>query len=324
MLTVIIPTYNRKDVLIRVLEAFDRQTFSVANFEIIIVDDGSRDGTQESVLKFSKSGRLNIRYFYQKNKGPAVARNLGIKEAKYPLVLFINDDTIPADDFLEQHIACHQKWPEENVAVLGYATWAEGISVPIFASHYLIGEFNKIKGLAEARPIDFITCNISVKKDFLVENGLFDEDFPYAAHEDRELGHRLGKKGLRIMYNPDACVYHYHIFQDPEPFILHNKNLGAALAIWESKLPDEKNVLFEFGLRDYSSLEKIIREVLRELFFNSKVLPLWIWIISKFIKKESLQWYIYSHLMAQAQKEGFRSQKYLMKLKNKRKGRDVS
>ncbi|MCP4650146.1 MAG: glycosyltransferase [PVC group bacterium] len=324
MLTVIMPTYNRKDVLFRVLDAFNRQTFSLSNFEIIIVDDGSTDGTRESILQYCQSCKISIRYLFQENKGPAIARNRGIKEAKYPLVLFINDDTIPADDFLEQHVICHKKWPDENIAILGYATWAEGIPVPIFASHYLIGEFDKIKGLEEARPIDFITCNISAKKDFLINNGLFDEDFPYAAHEDRELGHRLGKKGLRIKYNPNACVYHYHIFEDPKPFILHNKRLGAALAIWESKLTDERNVLFEFGLRDYSSLEKIIKEVLRELFFNSKVLPLWLWIISKFIKKESFQWYIYSHLMAQAQNEGFRSRKFLMRLTNKRKEQNVS
>ncbi|MFA5014646.1 MAG: glycosyltransferase [Actinomycetota bacterium] len=324
MLTVVIPTYNRKDSLYRVLRAFYRQTIPLENYEIIVVDDGSADGTPETINQANNLFNGNIRYFFQKNKGPAAARNLGIKEAKHPLVLFINDDTIPAENLIEQHLFSHQKWPEEKVAVLGYATWAKGISVPIYARHYLVGEYKKLEGLKEVRSLDFITCNVSVKKSFLLDNGLFDEDFPYAAHEDRELGYRLGKKGLRIMYNADATVYHYHVFQDPKPFMGHNKHLGAALAIWESKIGDEKSILFEFGLRDYSSLSKITRELGRELFFNSKVLFLWLWIISRLKDKEFLKLNLFSHLIAQAQKEGYRHQKRLISDKAKKVGKNVS
>ena len=312
MLTVVIPTFNRKKSLSRVLGALASQTLSSENYEVIIVDDGSNDGTSESIRQICHSHNGLVRYFFQKNKGPAAARNLGIKEARCRLVLFLNDDTIPANNLIEQHITCHQKWTADNVAVLGHATWAEGIPVPIYARHYLVGEYKKLEGLQEVRPIDFITCNISVKKIFLLNNGLFDEDFPYAAHEDRELGYRLGKMGLRIRYNPQALVYHHHHFQDPNPFFRHNKHLGAALAIWESKIPNEKHLLFEFGLPDYSSLLKVARELARRLFFNSHILPWWIWIISKLRNNESLIGTLYYHILAQAQREGYFRQKRLM------------
>lgn len=311
MLTVAIPTYNRKDVLSRVLQALTRQTLSLSGYEIIIVDDGSNDGTAESIRKFCNSP-VSIRYFFQKNKGPATARNLAVKEAKNKLILFINDDTIPAEDLIEQHVLYHQKWPDDNVAVLGHALWAEGIEVPVYARHYLVAEYKKLEGLDEVRPVDFITCNISVKKDFLIHNGFFDEDFPYAAHEDRELGYRLGKKGLRIKYNQYAFVYHYHIFQDPEPFLRHNRHLGAALAIWESKIPDERNVLFEFDLPDYSTPLKVIREIAKKLVFNNKTLTCWLWLISKFKNNESFTGYLYQHILTQTQREGYGQQKRLM------------
>ena len=313
MLSVIIPTYNRKNLLPLVLDAFARQTQLPRTYEIIFIDDGSDDGTREFIQNFRNLTELQVRYFFQNNKGPAAARNLGIKEAKYELLLFINDDTIPAEDLIERHVSCHERWSAENIAVLGQAVWARGISVPVYAKHYLVSEFKKLNVLKEARSIDFITCNISVKKRFVLNNGLFDEDFPYAAHEDRELGHRLGKKGLRIKYVPKALVYHYHLFQSLDVVLKHSKRLGQALAIWETKIPDEKYLLYEFDLPDYSSSLKAAKESVKGLFFNSKALPLWLWVISKLKNDESFTYYLYRHIMGQAHRKGYLYQKKVMK-----------
>lgn len=312
MLSVIIPTFNRKGILVRLLEAFNRQRQSSARYEIIFIDDGSNDGTNEYIQDARDNSNIPIRYFFQQNKGPAAARNLGIKEARYPLLLFINDDTLPAENLIEQHLSWHKKWPAENIAVLGQALWAESLFVPIYARHYLVSRFEHLNELQEARPIDFITCNISVKKEFLVRYGLFDEDFPYAAHEDRELGYRLGKKGLCIKYNPQAQVYHYHLFQQVDSVLAHSSRLGQSLAIWEGKMAGERQVLYEFDLLNDSSLFNVLKERLKDVFFNRRMLPWWLWLIPKLQGNKSLTGYLYQHILGYAHREGYRYQKRVM------------
>jgi len=316
-LSVVIPTFNRKNELDRVLTALGKQTFPSTKYEIIIIDDGSEDGTAELIENYQENSIIPLYYYFQKNKGPAAARNLGIKKAKFHLILFINDDTIPADDLIEQHIDWHQKWTAENVAVLGKATWANGISVPVYAEHYLIPQFEKLEGNQEVRPVDFITCNISVKKAFLLNNGLFDEDFPYAAHEDRELGIRLGEKGLCIKYNPQALVYHYHIFRNLDVVLGHSKRLGQALAIWEEKIFDKKELLAEFNLTDFSSSIKTAREKVKDLVFNNYTLRWWRWVISKLNDENAFAGYLYQHIIGRAQREGYRSQKKIYNSRQK-------
>ncbi len=87
MISVIIPTYNRRCLLKKTIESVLSQTFS--DFELLIVDDGSSDGTRE---EYSNSTDRRLKYFFQKNKGPAAARNLGIKKAEGGLIAFVDSD----------------------------------------------------------------------------------------------------------------------------------------------------------------------------------------------------------------------------------------
>ena len=89
-ISVIIPTYNRAAFLLRALHSVERQTKSCD--EIIVVDDGSEDDTRECVRRFSEECRVPVRYLYQKNKGPAAARNYGISEAQYSFLAFLDSD----------------------------------------------------------------------------------------------------------------------------------------------------------------------------------------------------------------------------------------
>jgi glycosyltransferase involved in cell wall biosynthesis len=89
-ISVIIPSYNRASFLLRALVSVARQTMSCD--EIIVVDDGSEDSTQDCVQTFSTECRIPVRYFYQHNHGPAAARNLGIGEAKYTYLAFLDSD----------------------------------------------------------------------------------------------------------------------------------------------------------------------------------------------------------------------------------------
>lgn len=198
-LTVIIPTYNRKAILKRVLQGYLHQSIASDSFEVLIIDDGSTDGTAQAVASISENSAIALRYHRQENKGPAAARNVGIREARGEVILFADDDIIPASDLIAEHWTWHRKHPEPNVAVLGYVTWAADVNATPFMKWY--GEegpllaYKQFVGREELDFRFFYTSNLSLKSEFLRKNGTFDEEFKSAAFEDTELGYRLQKNG---------------------------------------------------------------------------------------------------------------------------------
>ena len=118
-LNIIIPTYNRKKELIETLKAFSNQTYR--DFEIIIVDDGSTDGTVDILKNLDLP--FKIKCIFQNHGGPAVARNQGIKKSNSKILFFTGDDIIPSENLLEEHINIHQERKKDNLVVLGYTQW---------------------------------------------------------------------------------------------------------------------------------------------------------------------------------------------------------
>ena len=114
------------------MQALEAQTVLPNGYEIVIVDDGSTDASPEQMAGLTERVGLNLRLFHQNHSGPATARNLGIREAQGNLVLFIGDDIIVTPTLLAEHLAWHKKYPEENVAVLGYVTWSPEIKITPF------------------------------------------------------------------------------------------------------------------------------------------------------------------------------------------------
>lgn len=215
-LTVIIPTYNRRDLLAKVLDGYREQASPQLIHELLVVDDGSTDDTGSLVREFSAKAPFQVRYLRQANKGPAAARNFGIREARSNLVLFTDSDIIPERGLVEQHIEWHKRNPQKTTAVLGYVTWSPEVEATAFMRWY--GETGRMFGYGRLRGREkvsydfFYTCNLSLKTDFPRTCGQFDEDFKGAAFEDIELGYRLAKQGLQILYNPAAIGYHHQFF----------------------------------------------------------------------------------------------------------------
>src|SRR4030042_1621138 len=116
--SVIIPTYNRKEKLEKCLKALFRQTYPRSRYEIIVVDDGSSDGTQEMVKRKEKRSPVPLHFIRQENSGPARARNVGIRESQGDLLLITGDDILAERTLLEEHWRFHWKYPEEEAAVL--------------------------------------------------------------------------------------------------------------------------------------------------------------------------------------------------------------
>lgn len=211
--SVIIPTYNRRDVLNRVLQAYLRQTRLECVAEILVIDDGSTDGTRDITSAFET--QLPIRYLRQANQGPAAARNWGIREAKAPILLFTDDDIIPDPELIATHLSTHDKNADTRVAVQGYVTWSPEIHVTPFMRWYGEHSLFGFGDIAERDEIDFryfYSCNVSLKADFIRSVGGFDESFKGAAYEDTELAFRLQQAGMKLFYNRNALAYHYQRF----------------------------------------------------------------------------------------------------------------
>lgn len=214
-LSVIIPTYNREAVLAKALAGYMAQSSPHLIHELLVVDDGSTDGTEAMVREVSHRSPFPVRYFRQPNRGPAAARNLGIREARSSLVLFTDSDIVPERNLVEQHFDWHQKNPEITTAVLGYVTWAPDVKATPFMRWYGEEKLFAFRSLRNKREVSFHffhTCNLSLKIDFLRNCGGFDEAFKSAAYEDTELGYRLSREGLRLYYDPAAIGYHYQFF----------------------------------------------------------------------------------------------------------------
>lgn len=242
-LTVIIPTYNRVKLLAKALAGYEKQSSPELIGELLIVDDGSTDGTEAFVREFCGKSRLPVRYLRQSNKGPAAARNLGISEAKSHLVLFTDSDIIPSHDLVEQHSAGHRQHPEIYTAILGYVTWSPEVNPTPFMRWYgedaMLFAYRSARGRTELDFRFFYTCNLSVKTSLLREYGRFNESFRSAAYEDTELGYRLSKHGMTLRYNPAAVGYHYQFFSFAAACRKARANADAAQVFFQTEAGQE-------------------------------------------------------------------------------------
>jgi glycosyltransferase involved in cell wall biosynthesis len=229
-LSVVIPTYNRCGTLQKVLSAYLNQTALQSINEILVVDDGSTDSTSTIVDHISKGSVVPIRYVRQQNRGPAAARNVGIRKATSGLILFTDDDIIPDPILVAEHLDWHRRFPELSTAVLGHVTWAPEVNPTPFMKWYgsdALFAYARLVGRTEIDYTNFYTCNLSLKTEFLRSNGMFDEDFKIAACEDIELGFRLVEAGMHLLYNNKALAYHHQYISFDEACRRHRKSVAA-------------------------------------------------------------------------------------------------
>lgn len=213
-ISVIIPTYNRPDNLKECLANLTAQTLVRKFYEIIVVDDGSSTNLEPLVKQSLENSGVKYFFIKQVNSGPAEARNKGVLAATGEVVLFIGDDIMASDNFLAEHYNFHLKNPNDDMATLGFTTWSKDIKISDFmvwleASSFQFGYYALKPGQAAGHNY-FYTSNISLKKRFMLNYGMFNSAFRYAAFEDVELGYRLIKAGLKLIYNPSAIAYHKH------------------------------------------------------------------------------------------------------------------
>ena len=233
--SVVIPTHNRLAMLLRVLEALERQE-NAPQYEIIVIDDGSTDDTDDVLAR-----RDDIIFRSQPNSGPGCARNLGVTLATGRFVVFIGDDTVPEPRFLAEHARMHSESGDDAlIACLGYTGWPSDERVTAFMDY--INDYGLQFGYRLIEdggivPFNFFyTSNISIDRQLLADNP-FDTTFPSAAWEDIELAYRLERRGLKIRYNAKAITRHYHRM-NIDSFARRQYTVGKSGAIFYRMHPE--------------------------------------------------------------------------------------
>ena len=198
--SVVIATYERRDLLLRCADALLGQTLAATRFEIVIVDDGSSRATREYVMaELSSRRRLRraptLRFLWlPSNRGPAAARNCGILAARGGVIAFTDDDTVPYANWLESGLDAIRHGAD---AVAG----AVEVPLPAVPTDYE----RDAAGLSNA---GFVTANCFVRRDLLCAVGGFDERFRCAWREDTDLCFRLRASGAIVRASHAARVVH--------------------------------------------------------------------------------------------------------------------
>jgi serine acetyltransferase/glycosyltransferase involved in cell wall biosynthesis len=206
LVSVVIATYNRADLLRRLLEQLDRQTLDAARYEAVAVDDGSAEDVRARLRGLSTRYRHRIER--QANAGAAVARQRGVDLARGRIIVFVDDDMQVGPAFLEKHLEKHDG---PDTVVLGrLRPDAKLADMPLFERFYArtmarIGD-DLASGRAPVRGHNIYTGNVSLPRELFLRAGGFDADF--RALEDEELGVRLEKGGARFRFADDAETIH--------------------------------------------------------------------------------------------------------------------
>ena len=208
--SMIIPTYNRRQQLQRVLDAVARQEYDLDAVEVLVISDGSQDGTESDLLLRARSGPLRLRPIFQENQGVAASRNRGLEEACGELVIFLDDDVVPRPGMLRAHFAAHARYGA-GVVVLGPLLTPVGHTLSPWVAweqRMLDKQYNDmVQGNWQATARQFYTGNVSLRRSALLEAGGFDPSLRRG--EDVELGYRLAQMGLRFVFEPEAAGDHY-------------------------------------------------------------------------------------------------------------------
>lgn len=200
MFSIVIPTYDRKPILEKCLIALEDQNYT-GDYEVVVVDDGSNDGTVEWLRETQFP---HVQLIVQDHQGPSAARNLGVEQAKGDTIIFIDSDLVVLPGFLSNHDAKLQQGRRDTGSDR-FFTYGRVVNTANFENP--TSEPYKITDYSAAF---FATGNVAIARHWLIEAGLFDTGFQLYGWEDLELGVRLKKLGLTLIKAPEAVGYHWH------------------------------------------------------------------------------------------------------------------
>jgi len=204
-LSIVIPTYKRYDLLKQCLDSVLQQDYPLTEYEVIVVDD-AQDDRVKALLDQLKEKHPNLQYLAQNHRGPAVARNLGIRFSSGEIIGFIDDDCLVDRDWVKLMVLAHLKNP--IVAAVGGLTIPATPKSTVLASQFLSNCSIATYYQGSTQVIFFPTCNVSLKR-MIFQTCQFDENFPAPGGEDLEFFWKLFKDGHRFIWEKNIKTIHY-------------------------------------------------------------------------------------------------------------------
>ena len=266
LISVIVPSYNREHFIKETLDSIINQTYK--KFELIVVDDGSIDGTKE-ILK-SYSNNIFFKYILSKNwGGPARPRNIGLKEAKGDYIAFCDDDDLWHSKKLEYQVDIINSCQAEMI----FTMQKQFGSSNIFSNYFGIGPLpfrvdSTTSGLLQNNCIPM--SSTLVKKTLFTKVGSFSEKKSYIAIEDNDMWIRISKV-TSIIFLPKVLVYHRvhkkNIYENISNINISLKNMKADhgyKSSWASLLFIKQNKIY-FLFRNLFLL------IMENLFYKTKI-----------------------------------------------------
>lgn len=215
--SVIIPTYNRRAALERTLDGILEQSVGHEAYEVIVVDDGSKDDTSRLMATLLE-GAPNLTYIRNdQNKGRAATRNDGIRVARGEIVILLDDDNVPVRGLVEAHRRRHEESPGTRLVVMGNVRFAPEVVQGSNFARFLQSRYLGSRPPRSRARLDYEnlpgrclgTGNCSMRRSELLTIGLLDERFRFYGGEDEYLGQCLTRAGARIVFEENARSLHY-------------------------------------------------------------------------------------------------------------------
>lgn len=213
--SVVIPTYNLKDILLECLESVFKQDYS--NLEVIVVDNASVDGTSEAVREKFPNAKL-VRN--DKNLGVTGGGNAGVKQATGDYIWMVDHDNILEPNMLSEMVQLAESDPKIGIVVpkIYYwepkdVIWAAGTAINLWTGQNISREGKDVGQYDKVEEVQVAPANFLVKREVIEKVGLYDDVY-YISYEDTDFSLRVKRAGYKIIYTPKAVCYHKIPFLD--------------------------------------------------------------------------------------------------------------
>ena len=288
-ISVVIPTFKRQQSLKKLLDCLCKQTFPSEKREVVVVDDQS--GEDFSKINKAYSQELNLTIIESKTKGRPGARNTGVQTAKGKIIVFIDDDVIINNEFLQYHYEAHIN---QNCLIVGRLVAGDSNEhLWTVVTNHRLTYHDKHTGInPDNLPFYTVTTgNLSVSKKMFQELGGFDEvSFQKFAGEDFDFGKRcVDQKGC-IMYQPLSIATHFEGFISLSKLLKTIKYTVPGHVIFLNKYKDiinnnknYKHFPVKLG-KTYSPIQSTIKKIIKKLICIPPILELFC-IFEEFIWK---------------------------------------
>lgn len=273
LVTIVLPTYNRRDVVETSLRHYLQLEYPADLLEVIVADN-STDGTPDMVRAVATGSPFAMWCLESDAWLPAVKRNQALRAASGDLVLFMNDDVWVRPDLVSRHVETHAR-RDGPVAVLGHVEQSDKMPWTPFGAWYRPFAYHEIADRSgqEVGYRYLWSMNLSLPRRVMLERNLvFHEDWANIGHEDIELGYRWTCAGYPVVYEPRAWGEHFHP-HTLETACRLQESIGRGLRDLEALIP-EPDLLERYGvLSPAASTRGKIRMTVRNALFNRVTVP---------------------------------------------------